>query len=169
MSSQWHYRHGDEELGPLSFADLRALVVAGQLSETDLVRRATSDEWVKGYRVIGLFVDGPLVDGPQPAPTSNDASSPASPVPSHVEATHLTWKSSGFWRAPMDRFELAVLGAMVTWLACMVGWWRWNESMEARFPAPSPRRAHASPGSGTIPVVIQRIGSATESGLGSRP
>ncbi len=169
MASQWHYRHGDEELGPLSFADLRALAVSGRLSETDLVRRATSDEWVKGYRVIGLFVDGPLVDGPQPAPDSNEPTLPASSSPSDVEDARLPRKSYGLWHAPMDRFELAVLAATVMWMACMIGWWRWNESMEARFPAPSPRRMYAGTAGGTAPVVMQRIGNASETRPEGRP
>ena len=56
--ARWFYRIGDEEQGPISTTELVALVRAGRLKSSDLVRKNES-KWVSASKVRGLFVDDP--------------------------------------------------------------------------------------------------------------
>ncbi|MCA8996736.1 MAG: DUF4339 domain-containing protein [Planctomycetaceae bacterium] len=53
MPSQW-YCFTDDEQGPYSFSELARLVSSGELIDSDLVRRAESEDWQRVDEVVGL-------------------------------------------------------------------------------------------------------------------
>lgn len=54
MSQQWYCRIGENEFGPLSAAELRAMASSGRLSARDLVRSSQENPWSPAGRVRGL-------------------------------------------------------------------------------------------------------------------
>ena len=83
---QWWYARDDEQLGPLSPAELRRLAAGGGLAPTDLVWREGMSEWAPAARIKGLFAesqtadDGPGMAGPglaQAGPRFRDPLRPA--------------------------------------------------------------------------------------------
>lgn len=55
MAKVWYYRRGDEEVGPIDSATLRALAQRGELEQSDHVYREGLPDWVPAGRVKGLF------------------------------------------------------------------------------------------------------------------
>jgi hypothetical protein len=146
MTSQWYCRIREEEIGPLSFQDMRAMVASGQLAETALVKRQGAETWDKAYTVIGLFAgstperqaDLPLSD-PRGDAIRRRPTEPLAPVEAGTAVLDRerppghSWK--GFWRTPLDRVELALLGGVVLWLAATLAYMGWSNQPE-RFPPP---------------------------------
>jgi GYF domain 2 len=67
---QWWYAQGDDQLGPVSPADLRRLAGSGGLGPADLVWREGMGEWAPAARIKGLFPDyREPEDVPHPAAT----------------------------------------------------------------------------------------------------
>ncbi|MEQ8791414.1 MAG: DUF4339 domain-containing protein [Pirellulaceae bacterium] len=64
MASQWHVRREDGEHGPLSSAELKALVVRGELVPEDSVRKGESGRWRHAGEIKGLFPSQAVVDDP---------------------------------------------------------------------------------------------------------
>ncbi len=52
---QWWYAREEEQLGPVSPAELRRLAGSGGLAATDLVWREGMAEWAPAARIKGLF------------------------------------------------------------------------------------------------------------------
>lgn len=91
MASQWFYRIGSDEIGPVNSADVRSLAKDGTIEPSTPVRKADGEKWIKAGRIKGLF------DGVQQQPeeeevdpliamTSQAASSVASATNSAVSA-----------------------------------------------------------------------------------
>jgi hypothetical protein len=64
MTSQWFYKFVDEQIGPLSSAELRNLVQRGTVKQDTLVRQTPDGVWVPAERVRGLLT----VSNPTPPP-----------------------------------------------------------------------------------------------------
>jgi len=56
--SHWYYAQDDQQLGPVSSAELRKLAASGQLAPDDLVWRDGMEDWVTARVVKGLFPRG---------------------------------------------------------------------------------------------------------------
>lgn len=54
-SAEWYYARGNQQYGPVSPAELRALAEKGVLGPDDLVWRAGMSDWVAARRIKGLF------------------------------------------------------------------------------------------------------------------
>jgi hypothetical protein len=74
---QWWYARGDEQLGPVSAAELRRLAATAALSPNDLVWREGMAEWAPAVRVKGLF--------PEPAAPVAGATGAAKPAAAKPE------------------------------------------------------------------------------------
>jgi len=57
---QWYYARNDQQLGPISSADLKRMAAAGELSPGDLVWREGMEEWITAENVRGLFDEGAI-------------------------------------------------------------------------------------------------------------
>ena len=62
MASEWFYRSGSDEFGPVSSTEVRSLVKAGKIVPTTPIRKTDGAKWTKAERIKGLF------DGIQPQP-----------------------------------------------------------------------------------------------------
>ncbi len=52
---QWYYARNDQPLGPVSAAELQALVEAGELKPDDLLWREGMEAWTTAVNLRGLF------------------------------------------------------------------------------------------------------------------
>jgi hypothetical protein len=64
--AKWFYRSGSEEFGPVSSAEVRSLVKAGEIVTSTPIRKTDSEKWIKAERIKGLF------DGIQPQPEEEE-------------------------------------------------------------------------------------------------
>ncbi|HYM60493.1 MAG TPA: DUF4339 domain-containing protein [Thermoanaerobaculia bacterium] len=60
----WYYRHGTDQLGPMTWAELLSSARSGALAPDDLVWNPTMPEWKAASLVPGLF---PTAAPPPPA------------------------------------------------------------------------------------------------------
>lgn len=44
MASEWHYRKGDKQHGPVSASVLKSLAASGNLLPSDMVKKADSED-----------------------------------------------------------------------------------------------------------------------------
>ena len=54
MNNEWYYGQHDQQLGPVSIEELKALAAAGQLARTDIVWIEGFDDWIPAAEVEGL-------------------------------------------------------------------------------------------------------------------
>jgi hypothetical protein len=82
MSQEWHYAHGGVQKGPVTEAQLKALITLGQLLPNGLVWRDGLAEWVKAGTVRELFSAKSALP-PPPPPKRPQPPTPvaAAPVP----------------------------------------------------------------------------------------
>lgn len=81
----WYYAHDQQQMGPVSSAELKRLAAAGQLAVDDLVWREGMDEWAPAGRVKGLFPQREAaVAEPPSEPVSAQAPAPPPPSASDV-------------------------------------------------------------------------------------
>ncbi len=59
--ANWYYRDGGHEVGPLTPAEMKALVADGTIDEATRVRRGDDGEWTPADRVPGLLRGGAAV------------------------------------------------------------------------------------------------------------
>lgn len=81
MPSQWYYKIGEKEAGPVTFQQLVEMVRAGTLVADQRVRRDLTQEWTAARDVIGLYRAAGV------AKTPIDAAEPASPPAQAVSAS----------------------------------------------------------------------------------
>jgi len=55
MATQWKYKQGEKEFGPVTSQKLKELAAAGQLTADELVWKEGLSDWVSARRVKGLF------------------------------------------------------------------------------------------------------------------
>lgn len=66
----WYYRESDQEIGPVSKADLQTLIQSKQVNAQTMVRSVEMTDWVPLIDVVQGKVQGST---PPPAPPANDA------------------------------------------------------------------------------------------------
>ncbi|MCH8924187.1 MAG: DUF4339 domain-containing protein [Planctomycetes bacterium] len=71
--ANWYYSHGEEQLGPVTAAQLKKLVGDGKLSPDDLVWKEGMDDWVAASSIDGLI---PITPPPADSPPEADSSEP---------------------------------------------------------------------------------------------
>jgi hypothetical protein len=73
--ADWYYAKNGQQQGPVSSADLKRLVAAGELGPTDLVFQEGGTQWVEANTIKGLFPSGGVSSkpsAPAPAPRRDD-------------------------------------------------------------------------------------------------
>src|SRR5262245_42960063 len=58
MSTEWFYTTNKQQMGPVTWNELRELADGGILKPSDLVWTEGMAEWVKAINQSGLFADG---------------------------------------------------------------------------------------------------------------
>jgi len=110
--SSWYYAQSGEEVGPVSFAELRLLAFRNQLQFNDLVWTEGMDAWTEAFSVRGLFPEpGEVVPEPQ-GPLS-------SPLTSRADQTPPADQAQAGVVAPLAVASL-VLGVLGLVTACVV-------------------------------------------------
>lgn len=108
----WYYAQSGEEIGPVSFAELRVLASQNQLQYNDLVWTEGMDAWSEAFSVRGLFPEpGEVVTEPQ-GPLS-------SPLSGRATQTVSTDQTQTGMVAPLAVASL-VLGVLGVVAACVV-------------------------------------------------
>jgi GYF domain 2 len=79
MSAEWYYTTNKQQMGPVSWDELRELAEGGILKPHDMVWCDGMDEWVKAINQKGLFADGE--DAVTASPKSKKRSSYSEPKP----------------------------------------------------------------------------------------
>ena len=54
MSNEYFYARGEEQFGPVSGGQLKALATSGELEPTDLVWKEGMPDWVEARRIKGV-------------------------------------------------------------------------------------------------------------------
>jgi hypothetical protein len=151
MPSQWYHKASDGERGPLSFAEMAAMLRAGTLHEHDLVRREGQSQWQHAEDVVGLLraagrraeqPAAPPSDGggrttcspqertPKKSPVARDEERGAA-VDSPAQSSGGAWSANVGLRGILGSF----LGLAVI-IGVFIGAWYWH--VEAtRFPMPA--------------------------------
>ena len=79
MATEWHYTHGDQQLGPVSSSQLKAFVADGTIQSDTLVWKNGLKSWIPARKIKGLFPDTPqkpvIENRPPPLPSGKSASS----------------------------------------------------------------------------------------------
>ena len=69
MANDWYYIKEKKKLGPVSFAQLKEMVLHGQLGRADMVLPGGTTKWATAETVDGLFPGVPDFSfAPPPAP-----------------------------------------------------------------------------------------------------
>jgi GYF domain 2 len=81
MAADWFYSTNKQQMGPVSWDELRQLAASGSLQRDDLVWSEGMAEWIKAERQAGLFTAAAAgvraePPAPPPAPTSAKARRP---------------------------------------------------------------------------------------------
>jgi hypothetical protein len=77
MAAEWFYTTNKQQMGPVTWDELRELAEVGILKLHDLIWTEGMDEWVKGINQPGLFADGAAEE----SASSGKKSSYAAPKP----------------------------------------------------------------------------------------
>lgn len=85
----WYYAQNRQRIGPVRWADLRELAVAGRLLSTDMLLRGGAHRWVSAVEVPGLFA-GKQGPGDEQTVDANPQSSGASDESAAVPCRQLT-------------------------------------------------------------------------------
>jgi hypothetical protein len=82
MAAEWYYTTNKQQMGPVSWAELRELAEVGILKPHDMVWSEGMDEWVKAINQSGLFADGEQAVTAEPkAKKKPSYDEPAKPPP----------------------------------------------------------------------------------------
>ncbi len=97
MPTEWYYSHGGQQHGPISEAEIRALIEQGQLQRGDLVWRAGMDNWHPAGEVPELF---PAASVPPAAPpAAGNVPPPMAPaVPPPPRRVPAAYAGPGFFQ-----------------------------------------------------------------------
>jgi hypothetical protein len=80
MAAEWYYTTNKQQMGPVSWDELRELAEVGILKPHDMVWSEGMDEWVKAINQSGLFADGDE-EGVTASPKGKKKSSYSEPKP----------------------------------------------------------------------------------------
>lgn len=79
MGDEWFYLSDNQQLGPVSSKDLKALALAGTLMPADLVWREGVADWVPASKLTGLFPQLHVAGADQKRPPAVTSTSSAAP------------------------------------------------------------------------------------------
>ena len=88
--AEWYYSQGDEQLGPVTPAQLKQLAGAGTLAATDLVWKDGMGDWVPASQVDGLFGSAATPPARGAAPATSRTAATANETPSRPPPTGQT-------------------------------------------------------------------------------
>ncbi|MSU80733.1 MAG: DUF4339 domain-containing protein [Gemmataceae bacterium] len=57
MAAEWFYTTNKQQMGPVSWDELRQLANNGMLKSNDMIWSEGMDEWIKAFKQKGLFLD----------------------------------------------------------------------------------------------------------------
>src|SRR5258708_3541010 len=145
--SQWHYKLGENEHGPVSFAELVELVRSGAITESVLVRRAASDTWARAWTIQMLFTTAarPATGAAPSGPPSEPRLGPGGPSAgdatrrpvSRGQGPLLPATGRGGEQSTLARYRWAFTAAVT--LTAILWLYRWSYWRNLAFPrAPSP-------------------------------
>ncbi|MBN2210239.1 MAG: RDD family protein [Sedimentisphaerales bacterium] len=100
----WYYLVGEQQVGPVSFEDIKTKVTEGVVAPESYVWREGYSDWVKAWQVQALFADGANPSGVNPP------SMPGVPVGAYyypVSTPVVTY--AGFWK----RFAAILLDGLI--------------------------------------------------------
>src|SRR6266498_2716786 len=80
MATEWYYTTNKQQMGPVSWNELRELAEVGILKPHDMVWCDGMDEWVKAINQSGLFADSGA-DEAIAAPSKKSRFTEAKPPP----------------------------------------------------------------------------------------
>lgn len=86
MSTLWHYAKNGQQMDPVTPAELRQLVNAGEIGPRDLVWKEGLSRWIPAGQVNGLFPQS-VTALPPPAPAASASVPQTSPTDSLPEET----------------------------------------------------------------------------------
>ena len=110
----WYYARDDEQLGPISTADLRQLAAAGKLAPEDFVWKEGMEQWAPASELQGLF---PEVKPPsESVGTSGVVLTPQPQVPSVARAS----VRPSVRRRPHARVAALVIMQGLLWGMCIL-------------------------------------------------
>src|SRR5205814_1716118 len=92
MTPDWYYQKNNQQLGPVTFDQLKELDATGQLLASDLVWRQGSDRRSRAGIVKGIFTASPSPISAIPTSSANPAA-PTSPSPAPDPAASI-WPSA---------------------------------------------------------------------------
>src|ERR1041385_4867110 len=81
MAVEWYYTTNKQQMGPVSWRELRELADVGILKPHDMVWTDGMDEWVKAINQNGLFADGGAAEAIAAGPKKKAAYTDAKPPP----------------------------------------------------------------------------------------
>lgn len=76
----WYFADGDEERGPVTEAQIRALIGTGNLKQDDLVWKEGMDDWMPARDVPGLFQPAAAKKGESDSPAEEPSPSATPPA-----------------------------------------------------------------------------------------
>ena len=132
MASEWHYRKGDKQHGPVSASVLKSLAASGNLLPSDMVKKADSEDWKPASSVRGLCA--PHTTASEATPSSKRSASVSGAATSLNTTPN---KSSGppplptatpSRGKPAPRKILLGAGSLVALVALCCGWFIWNSN-----------------------------------------
>ena len=98
MANEWYYTKGDQQIGPVSAADLKAAVASGDLTPTSQVWKEGMAEWKPATKIKGLLDGAPgptkTVPGSLPPASEPSAIADKAPKPSAMSSLLSTAKSA---------------------------------------------------------------------------
>src|SRR5215510_7420255 len=83
MADQWYYSLNQQQHGPVTWAELQHMAVAGTLPPTELVWTQGMHQWLPAADQRGLFPDAP-----EPAAAAPESAAPV-PTPPAPHDAHL--------------------------------------------------------------------------------
>jgi len=129
--SQWSYKLDDQQLGPVSFQELAALVRDRKVSEGTQVCRAGTADWQPAWHVPGLFRAAGIVE-------PGDSPLPVTPQIALAPAVSQRESDTRPIQNPKSKIQNLVRGliAAVVGVLAVGFFYRWASQAALAFPMP---------------------------------
>lgn len=112
MPDEWFYVKDKQKKGPIAFAQLRELVLHGQIGRADMVLQGGTTKWAAAETVAGLFPEAPAEGPADPPPPDLEVFAEA------AEATDRVKPHQGplIWQLSLASMGCGIIGlAGVLW------------------------------------------------------
>lgn len=118
MGDQWFYARGQQQTGPVSFAQLADLARTGALTPSDLVWQEGTSSWKPAGEVAGLFAAAPAapVPGPYTPPPPAGPYAQSGPVPAQPMGYPASYQQPMYPQASVPNY--LVQSILVTIFCC---------------------------------------------------